>query len=96
MNELEVTRNNTARRLIRNWVSGKKEGTLRSYRADLSSFSEYVGMSDAEAVAQLLVDKISTYETLSAYRDGLIEKKLAPNTINRKLAAIRSILSIAR
>jgi site-specific recombinase XerD len=68
-------------------TAGISDATRRAYRSDLRDFAAWYGDRDVEAVdVRVLADW--TAELGRARRGG----KLAPSTIARKLAAVRSLL----
>jgi site-specific recombinase XerD len=69
------------------------DGTRRAYRADLAELTAWLrrrGIGDVEAVdTRVLAEYVAA---LGADRPGRIPRRLAPSTIARKLAAVRSFL----
>lgn len=84
--------------LIEAFLAGRNPRTLRAYQADLSVFTKFLGASTFEQAASLLLQKEhgSANALILNYRNFLIEKKFAAATINRRLAAIRSLVKLAR
>lgn len=85
-------------KLIEAFFSGRNKSTWEAYRADLQDFvaflrfeslqvgvTQFVGFSLGEANRQVLL-----------YRSSLVEKGLQASTVNRRLAAIRSLMKLAR
>jgi site-specific recombinase XerD len=71
------------------------EGTRRAYRVDLEEFGDWLQRRDIP-LERVDVQALSEYVTeLGAARPGRIPRRLAPATIGRKLAAVRSFLRFA-
>ena len=92
ISNLEVTE------LLKAFLSGKSKRTLIAYRQDLEDFRVFTGSEDLYAAAQLLLShRHGKANTLAiAYRAAMMERELSPATINRRLAAIRSLVKLAR
>jgi integrase/recombinase XerC len=71
---------------------------MEAYRADLEGFRVFAGSSSVtEAVDALLALPHGEANRVAlAYRAYLLEAGLAPATVNRRLAALRSISGLAR
>src|SRR5260370_25682640 len=87
-----------ADRLVAALVAGRSPQTLRAYRTDLADFAACTGAGAiAEAAAPLLArGHGSANETAWRFRNELQARGLAPATINRRLAALRSLVKLAR
>lgn len=87
-----------AERLVRAFLAGRNPETLRAYGNDLGDFAAFVGAPDVNAAADLLLKRGhgEGNELALAYRSHLVEKKLAAATINRRLAALRSLVKLGR
>jgi integrase/recombinase XerC len=85
-------------RLVAAFLAGRSAQTLRAYRYDLTDFAAFCGASGiAAAAAQLLAGGHGrANETALRFRQQLQARGLAPATINRRLAAIRSLVKLAR
>lgn len=86
-------------RLLDSFLSGRKPTTLRSYRADMEDFREFLHAKDADEAALIfLVKGAASANTLTLdYKNFLLEKKhLQPSTINRRLSTLRSLTKLAR
>ena len=78
--------------------------TVRVYRHSTTEFFRLISEKD-ELVSEedeielltmfLLLEEKQAYELVTHYQRCLIEQKLAPGTINRKLAAIKSLVNYA-
>ena len=86
------------RRLVESFFAGRNERTLRAYRADLRSFCAYLKIESVEEAARQLLGRGHGEASglVLDYRAHLVEKGLAPATINRRLAAVRSLVRLAR
>ena len=78
--------------------------TVRVYRHSINEFfcfiseqDEFVSEEDEIEVLTefLLLEEKQAYELVAQYQRCLVEQKLAPGTINRKLAAIKSLVNYA-
>src|SRR4051794_116949 len=85
-------------RLLRAFLSGRSPRTLRAYAADLADFARWAGALDATEAARLLLAAGPGGANLAAlsYRAHLLERGLAPATVARRLAALRSLVKLAR
>jgi integrase/recombinase XerD len=73
----------TDEQVIAMWLHGRSGHTQRAYRQDIARFLEFTGVGLREV----------TLTALQAYADSL--EHLADTTRNRKLSAIKSLLSFA-
>ena len=80
------------------FLSGRTPRTLLAYRKDLEDFQSFTHTPSIQAAAALFTSQGSgTANGLAlAYRVSLQERGLAPATINRRLAALRSLVKLAR
>lgn len=102
----ELRRGKPAERLLRAFLAGKRETTLRAYRRDLVDFRDFVGgllrpeprATGLEAAVERLLGlgPGPANELVMEYKAHLMERKLAPATINRRLAALRSMMKLGR
>jgi Phage integrase, N-terminal SAM-like domain len=85
-------------RLYAAFLAGRSPHTLRAYGADLEAFAAYLGESSPGAALSRLISLPAGEGNglLLAYRAHMIDAGLTPATINRRLAAIRSALKLAR
>src|SRR4051794_14430322 len=73
------------------FLSGRKPTTIRAYQWDVGDFARFLGAGRPDAAVELLLG-LSHGEANGlalAYRNAMVEKGLAPATINRRLAALR-------
>lgn len=87
----------TIERLIEMFLSGRNAKTLEAYRQDLDDFRRFVCRPNLiEAARAILSDGHGAANGQAlAYRAHLLERKLSPATVNRRLAALRSLVSLA-
>lgn len=84
--------------LVGAFLSGKSPTTLRAYGADLRDFARFLGMVDPGPAISLLVSGSAGQGNALAigYRAHLLGRKLSAATVARRLAALRSIVKLAR
>lgn len=84
--------------LVGAFLGGRNARTLLAYRKDLEDFRAFTGAESIQAAASLLVTQGNGAGNALAlaYRVHLQERELAPATINRRLASIRSLVKLAR
>lgn len=85
-------------RLLEAFLSGRSPETIKAYRQDLHDFRAFLNLPTAEAAAErLLAAGPGDANALAlAYKAALFGRALAPATINRRLAALRSVVRLAR
>ncbi len=83
--------------LVTLFLSGKRETTLRAYRADLDDFRATLPAPTIQAAADVLLTRGHGPANASVmrYRAALLDRGLAPATVNRRLAAVRSLVELA-
>jgi integrase/recombinase XerC len=84
-------------RLLEAFFAGRSARTLAAYRSDLEDFRTFLGASSAdEAARQLLSGSHGEANAAAlAYRAGMVERGLQAATVNRHLAALRSLVKLA-
>ena len=84
--------------VVEAFLAGRTPTTLRAYRNDLHDFAGFVATpTPQEAVATLLGHGHGAANGLALrYRADLLARSLAPATVNRRLAALRSLTRLAR
>lgn len=87
-----------AAELVAAFLAGRNARTLLAYRADLESFRAFVGAPTLDAAAAGLLGGSHGEANARglAYRTHLVERGLQSATINRRLAALRSLVTLAR
>src|SRR5262249_39346985 len=87
-----------AARLVGAFLSGRSPQTLRAYRRDLQDLAAFLGVPGVEAIPGVLLGggQGAANERALAYRAHLQGRGLAPATVNRRLAAVRSLVKLAR
>ncbi len=85
-------------RLHDDFFAGLKPNTLRTYRQALADFATFVGAADSrQAAGVLLASGHGEANHLAlTYRANMVASDLAANTINNRLAAVRSLVKLAR
>ncbi|MCP4571870.1 MAG: tyrosine-type recombinase/integrase [bacterium] len=85
-------------RLVEAFLSGRNERTLRAYNGDLRDFAKFADAADVPTAAALLLGRGHGSANALAlfYRSGLFDRGFAPATINRRLAALRALVKMAR
>ena len=84
--------------LVAAWLAGRSPRTLAAYRSDLDHFGAWVGQPTLDGAAARLVGAgAGPANALAlAYRGAMLDAGLAPATVNRRLAALRSLVQLAR
>jgi integrase/recombinase XerC len=84
--------------LIKAFLSGRKETTLRAYDKDLRDFGRFVGAPSPSAAVELLLGLPhgEANAAVLAYRAHMTDRGLAAATVARRLAALRSLVKLAR
>lgn len=82
--------------LMAAFLAGRSAQTLRAYAGDLAAFADFVGCGQQDAARLLLGSGHGAANLLAMdYRAALLGRKLAPATINRRLAALRALVKMA-
>jgi integrase/recombinase XerC len=83
-------------RLIDAWVSGRSPKTVEAYLYDLLHFTRWCGASSVgEGLNAFLARSMGkANEAVHRYRGEMLDKGVAPATVNRRLAALRSIAKL--
>lgn len=92
-----LSKEDKMRELVNLFLKGRKKTTLQAYQGDLEDFRTFFGTSTiSEAMKALLsLDHGDANFVAISYRNHLFERSLSPATINRRLAALRSIVRLA-
>ncbi len=80
------------------FLAGRNPRTLRAYASDLADFARFVQAPETSAAVELLFSGgAGRANALAlAYKAELANRDLAPATIARRLAALRSMVKLAR
>lgn len=80
------------------FLQGRSVATIRSYRSDLADFAIFLGTESLhDAALRLLADGPASANVLVLrYLNALRERGLKSATQNRRLASLRSLVSLAR
>jgi integrase/recombinase XerC len=84
--------------LLDAFLAGRRPTTLRAYAKDLADFAAFLGFTTADAALKALVNGTAGRANKLAlgYKAHLTGRDLAPATIARRLAALRSVAKLAR
>jgi integrase/recombinase XerC len=85
--------------LVQAFFSGKSARTIESYRRDLQTFCEFMGVSGITEAVKILFSGTHREANLCGlkYRQYLIEgKRLRPKSVNRHLASLRSLVGLGQ
>lgn len=87
-----------ADRLVGAFLAGRSPRTMAAYREDLEAFARFAGVATVEDAARNLLERPhgEANELGLLYRNHLVEAGLAPATVNRRLAALRSLVKLGR
>ena len=93
-----TTYTTSAARLVEVFLSGKSGRTLRAYGLDLADFAAFVGVASTDKASEALLTRGhgAANELALSWRSKLLERGLSPATVNRRLAALRSLVKLAR
>jgi integrase/recombinase XerC len=80
------------------FLEGRTATTLRAYRTDLADFAAFLTQPSATLAAAQLLESLpgEANRLVLGYRAHLRARGLTPATVNRRLAAIRSLTKLAR
>ena len=86
-------------RLLERFLAHQRESTRNAYRRDLVDFARWLGAADARQAAEALCAAPTpgpVNQLVHDYVSHLRQRGLSPVTINRRLAALRSLVRLAR
>jgi integrase/recombinase XerC len=89
---------NVARELLEAFLRGRNPNTMHAYRKDLETLAAFLGVETAErAIGRIVSLSAGEANGLALrYRHTMVEQKLAPATVNRRLASMRTFVKLAR
>lgn len=81
-------------RLVSEFLAGRSAATIRAYGADLDEFRAFIGTPDTDAAVERLLrmGHRRANTLVLAYQTGMVDRGLAANTINRRVATLRSLV----
>lgn len=84
--------------LLRAFLSGRSPRTLKAYGQDLVDFQSFTKTNTTEDAARVLLAHGHGQANLRLleYRTHLVERGLQSATVNRRLAAVRSLVKLAK
>ena len=84
--------------LVTAWLSGRSLATVEAYRGDLRAFSAHIEAESAGAAVRWLLTagQGEANRIVHGFRAAMLDAGLAPATVNRRLAAIRSVIRLGR
>ena len=84
--------------LIAAFFAGRSPSTIAAYRGDLDDFRAFVGADTVEAAAARLLGGTNGEANglALAWRACMIEGGKAPATVNRRLSALRALVTLGR
>jgi integrase/recombinase XerC len=84
--------------LVEAFLSGRKKTTLDAYRRDLEVFAEFMGVASPTEAAAVLFQQVpgDANALVLRWRTQLVGEGLSAATVNRRLAAVRSLSKLAR
>ncbi len=91
-----VERANQATALVASFLAGQNERTLRAYRNDLEGFYSFLRPGDVDEAARILLSRghWEANALVLAYHTDMVTRKLHAATINRRLAAVCSLVKL--
>lgn len=95
---LKITTAPASEQLVAAFLGGRNARTMRAYTQDLECFRVFVGAPDVNTMAGLLLrgGHGAANAVGLAYRSRMLEQGLAAATVNRRLAALRSLVKLGR
>lgn len=84
--------------VLTSWLAGRNPQTLLAYAADLKDFAKFLGVRSGPSAVDLLMagGHGQANRIAMAYRAQMVERRLASATVSRRLAALRSMVKVAR
>ena len=86
-----------AKNLLEVFLAGQRPSTRKAYEVDLKAFWNHTNAETlAEAIADLIRGDSGNALTQATFYQGALRNNYAPTTVNRRMAALRSITRLAR
>lgn len=98
-NQIVDSKNDRIESLFNSFFEGKSSKTVEAYKVDIRLFLEFIKQTNCwtnPKVDIFRLDRGQANQIVLGFKNGLINQKLAPNTINRRLASVRSLFKLAR
>lgn len=78
------------------WLTSRSPNTIKAYRKDITAFAAWCGLDGPEALARHMqgLARGDANALVLAFRTHLDGRGLAPTTMNRRLAAVRSFVKL--
>lgn len=94
---LPVVAQVSTRELLESFLSGRSPATMEAYRNDLKDLATFLGVTGIDAASEAVVRSGHGGANLLAirFKAYLIERGLGSSSVNRKLAALRSLVTLA-
>ena len=85
-------------RLLHHFLAGRSPLTLNAYRQDIADFQAFCHQESPQSAISALLARTpgDANATILTYRTSLVARALSPATINRRLAALRSLIRLGR
>jgi integrase/recombinase XerC len=85
-------------RLIERWREGRSPQTLRAYTSDLQYFARWMRAPSAGSAIEALLrtGQGDANELVRAYRSAMVDRGVAPATVNRRLSALRLLVALGK
>jgi integrase/recombinase XerC len=84
--------------VLESWLAARNPNTVHGYRRDLAGFAQWLGAPSPEAAVEMFLSsgQAAANRIALAWQSSMVECGLASATIARRLAALRSIVKVAR
>lgn len=83
--------------LVDTWLRQQKQTTVQAYRSDLKSFEAFMSEQGENEPIKAILSTLGQANLIAIrFKAWMVERGNAPSTVNRRLAALRSIINTAR